>query len=611
MSTYVGAEFYQVVGYQGHFRSQYWYTNAPENNPHEYAEEAPAAQAIAGEGSPLYLTPGDSPPFVELVLGIRPHGAISLLIPSPLFTQYIMARRGYTSRKSRCPAPYPTSSYLSLSPIRFSNQAELENMLKLLRPVKPAKRGADDSKLNRQFAPGNPKPARAWFEQVRLLWYVLVNGRTDLLQWYGLPQLPSGVRMAYLAQTPWVDPNTFEIPPNEDDVTLDIGWYEPATSTSQHIMIEEHESFSKSSLAKATFEHGETSLTLESDLPNTLSSLLSAPPNSGPLVLVTHDWPRTSQLLRKYGIDTTAPNWHVGVGELLGFERPAGAAPNANGVGGGNGGGNNGHGDRRGGDNGERERERERERNRDNGYDHPRARPPPSDSKPNIKHEDEDEKSKMQGYGGRSDSSSSARRRSLSPRARTRTLGDADRKYQRPVFRPESPVGDEEEEEGEIRSPSRPTSQNSPTDEAPVKPDPDAPTTSNSANDTANSTNTNGPTTDPAVTIPSVPPEIYVVDLRMLITTLLDTTRPYILYPPLARRLGLPVDGWCAGNQAVQMHTALSSLVSGDPIHARKEQIEKEPALPAPARPLQSGNAPPPAREEPSEDEFEYDDDDY
>lgn len=84
-----------------------------------------------------------------------------------------------------------------------------------------------------------------------MLWYILVNGRTDLLQWYGLSQLPAGVRMAYLANTPWVDPNTFEISPNEEDVVLDIGWYEPAAADMQHISIEEHDSFSKSSLAKA------------------------------------------------------------------------------------------------------------------------------------------------------------------------------------------------------------------------------------------------------------------------------------------------------------------------------------------------------------------------
>lgn len=106
-----------------------------------------------------------------------------------------------------------------------------------------------------------------------------------------------------------------------------------------------------------------------------------------------------ARFLRNNGIDTTSPNWHIGVGELLGFERPAGAAPVAvdnqdggdNGYGGGR---DNGYGDRNG---------------RRDDYDQPRGRAPPSrsvpDSKPNIK-EEEDEKPKMKTYGRRWDSSS-------------------------------------------------------------------------------------------------------------------------------------------------------------------------------------------------------------
>lgn len=61
------------------------------------------------------------------------------------------------------------------------------------------------------------------------------------------------------------------------------------------------------------------------------------------------------------------------------------------------------------------------------------------------------------------------------------------------------------------------------------------------------------PETDNAtcdVTGASTLPKVHVVDLRELFITLIGIDRPFILYPPMAHRLGIKVDGWCAGNQA-------------------------------------------------------------
>jgi hypothetical protein len=71
-----------------------------------------------------------------------------------------------------------------------------------------------------------------------------------------------------------------------------------------------------------TYAHGESTTIAESEISSTLVALFNPLNSSGPIVLVTHDWPRTARLLRAHNIDTSAPNWREGVGELLGFERP-------------------------------------------------------------------------------------------------------------------------------------------------------------------------------------------------------------------------------------------------------------------------------------------------
>jgi hypothetical protein len=83
--------FYQIVGYKGHLRPNYWsvlskdleylatYLNCYRNSKrksehwHEFAQEAPAVDAIAGADSPLWVktdgTGNPVTPFIELVMG--------------------------------------------------------------------------------------------------------------------------------------------------------------------------------------------------------------------------------------------------------------------------------------------------------------------------------------------------------------------------------------------------------------------------------------------------------------------------------------------------------------------------------------------------------------
>ncbi|KAG9097560.1 hypothetical protein FS749_006009 [Ceratobasidium sp. UAMH 11750] len=555
MNSLHAPRFYQILGHKGHFKKEYWRWLPGANEPthfHEFAHEEPAAQAIAGGNSLLYVeAPIDAAgtataQAVELILGIRPWGAMSLLLDMATFDNYVKPQAGISGPTNKLPPLYPTSNYLSLSPIKFTSAEELEDMFKALRTKKPAAQGRDDSKLNNLFSEASPSRGRAEFEQARLLWYAWYGGRHNVLTTYGLPPISPQLRIAYLAYTPWIDYNSYKISPREDGEILDIGWYEPGLGNTHHIIIEEYESMSKRSLPKSAFDHGESTTLTESSLPGTLSSLISPSPETStrPLVLVTYDWPRTARLLNTHGIDTNGPNWHVGLGKLLGFERPN----QTNNV--------------RDGDRGPRGNGPGAERTRDNGYqgrngyenrrsgtrstylnvDDPNF----YDSKP--KHEIKDE---SKPYGGRWDASSPIHKRSQSPRSRPRPLADqTDRKYQRPIFLPDN---DSDKEEGELSSsPARPT------------PEPD-------------------PNPNPASTLA----QIYIIDLRALFSILLNAPEPreYILYPPCARRLGFPVDGWCAGNQAVQMHKVLESLVGGEPIHRREAQLKAQPGLPAPTPP--------------------------
>ncbi|KAG8777527.1 hypothetical protein FRC12_000330 [Ceratobasidium sp. 428] len=564
--------FYQILGYQGHFKKDYWrwFPGADEPSDfHEWAHEKPAAKAIAGPESVLYAdAPTDEAETsavrsVELILGIRPWGAISVLLDRITFETYVIPQAGIDRPTKKLPPLYSTSDFLSLSPIKFTSMDELEDFFKAIRPKKAATYGGDDSKLNKGLSIQHPNRGRAEFEQARLLQYGFWRGRHPVFDTYGLPPLSPHLRIAYLAFTPWIDPNSYNIRPNEDDPTLDIGWYDAKTGTVHHIIVEEYETMSKTTLPKAAFKYGESTTRAESSLSGTFTHLLTPPPETptGPLVLVVYDWPRTARLLNSHGVDTTGPNWHVGLSQLLGFERlnqikqPRHKRMR----------GENGNGDRgpwAGNGNGD-EGENGAERRRDNGWQDRTRRPsagyrnlddPDYDAKPKIEPKEE-----TKAYGGRWDSSSPIRKRSQSPRSRSRPLSDlTDRKYQRPVFNPddedENKDKDKDKEPGECSSPQRPAS----------------------------------PATTPT---PSLP-EIHVIDIRSLFSVVLNAPEPreYTTYPPCARRLGFPVDGWCAGNQAVQMHTILDSLVGGEPIHRREAEVKAKPGLPAPTPPPGSDN---------------------
>ncbi|KAG8730392.1 hypothetical protein FRC11_006799 [Ceratobasidium sp. 423] len=515
--------FYQIVGYQGHFRPYYWKPFRDFGNNHEFAQEPYAVDAIAGPKSGLWVRSdsqgNEIPPFIELVMGagVRPHGAISLLVPEDHFDAHVKPAMGWTHRSQACPDLFPTTMYASLSPIRFESAKELADMLKDLRPVKAGMKGCDDSKLNKYLKEGDLKPERGMFEQARLLWHILHAGRAELPQIYGLPAPPPTLRLVYFSFTPWIDPNTYDISANEDPQALDFGWYEPSTDTTKHYIIEEYAGMSKASLDKSNFAHGESITIPESEIPNTLRSLFSG---SYPIVLVTHDWARTSRFLSAYGIDTSAPTWRLGIGKLLGFEQkpiPSGPAadyrPPVNSHGS-NGPSSNGNSDRRRGSNG-----------RYVDLDSKLV----DESRNNVK---EEEGKPWKAYNGRWDPSSSSPfgerdrdRRSLSPRSRTRPLSREEDRHHKPIFRP-----DEDAEEGEI------------IELAPI-------------------------------------PDVHILDIRELFIALAATQRPFILYPPMANRLGFQVGGWCAGNWARQFSEILASLVGRSPIHRRIGEFKNTPGI--------------------------------
>ncbi|KAL5632757.1 hypothetical protein ACGC1H_005640 [Rhizoctonia solani] len=348
-------------------------------------------------------------------MGVRPHGAISLLIPEDHFDYHIKPAMGWTHRSHSCPDPYPTTMYASLSPIRFESKNELAEMLKNLRPAKAGIKRCDDSKLNKYMKEGDLKPERGMFEQARLLWQILYASRTDLPNIYGLPDLPSGLRLVHFSFTLWIDPLTYNISANEESQVLDFGWYEPSTETVQHYIIEEHASMSKGSLDKADFAHGESTTIPESGIANTLRSLFAGP---DPIVLVTHDWARASRFLASHGINTNSPAWYSGVGKLLGFERPPvpGGPTAAN-------------------------RQSSYHRRESNG------RYADLDSKAvgNSEHGVKEEEGKPGMTYDLPHGEHERDRRSLSPRSRTRPLARQEDRHHKPIFRP-----DEEEEEGEI-----------------------------------------------------------------------------------------------------------------------------------------------------------------
>ncbi|KDN34520.1 hypothetical protein RSAG8_12393, partial [Rhizoctonia solani AG-8 WAC10335] len=369
-------------------------------------------------------------------------------------------------------------------------------MLRDLRPAKAGMKGCDDSKLNKYLKEGDLKPERGTFEQTRLLWHILYASRADLLSIYGLPTPPSTLRLIYFSLTLWIDPHTYDISENEEPQALDFGWYEPSTDTTKHYIIEEYAGMSKGSLDKADFAHGESTTIPESKIANTLRTLFTGP---YPVVLVTHDWARTSRFLASQGIAANSPTWYSGVGKLLGLERPpVPSGPTAV--------------------------------NRQSAYNDSSNGRRGSNGRyadlDDFEHDVKEEDVKPGRVHASSPRGERERdRRSLSPRSRTRPLARQEDRHHKPIFRP-----DEEEEEGEI------------VELSPI-------------------------------------PDVHVIDIRELFITLAATKRPFVLYPPMANRLGFEVGGWCAGNWARQFSDVLTSLVGGSPIHRRIEEFKKTPGV--------------------------------
>ncbi|QRV77443.1 hypothetical protein RhiJN_05458 [Ceratobasidium sp. AG-Ba] len=348
---------------------------------------------------------------------------MSLLLDKETFRNHVCPQAGIRGPTRKLPAAHRTSDYLSISPIKFKSENELLEFFRSVRTKNPTKYNQDDSKLNNNYSERTPNRGRADFEQARLLYHGWYNGRHALLPFYGLPPLSPNLRFAYLAFTPWIDPNSYNIRSNEEEEVLDIGWYESGSGVTHNIVIEDYDGMSKNALPKANFAHGEGTILSGSALCSAVSNLFTSETPPGPLVLITYDWPRTSRLLKSHGIDTSAKNWHIGVGELLGFEQ--------------------------------RGRGHERERN----YNYPvrnEYRRRDLDGPSNGIKPKREIKEESNPYNGRWDQSSPMRKRSLSPRSRSRPLDDqSERKYTRPLFNPP-----EDKEEGELSSQPPPTRPN-------------------------------------------------------------------------------------------------------------------------------------------------------
>jgi hypothetical protein len=92
--------------------------------------------------------------------GIRPSGASSILVPA---SECIRKEVFNYSR-----TPQHTSDFLSLSPLQYSDAAQLLKRLNALKP-KGKRRGEDDSAANKMFFgdTGQAGPSRSAFEYNR------------------------------------------------------------------------------------------------------------------------------------------------------------------------------------------------------------------------------------------------------------------------------------------------------------------------------------------------------------------------------------------------------------------------------------------------------------
>ncbi|KAF7986782.1 hypothetical protein HWV62_20390 [Athelia sp. TMB] len=290
------------------------------------------AHALAGPGSPLFF--GD-PPCTELVLGIAPSGASYLLLNLDMLRVFI-AEFSLRYPREHC-SPL---EFLSLSPIRFQDEAELLKKLKTYEQ-KSGKKGklrdiGDTSQANKGYARlynmhhGQPLPgvARAAFEHNRML-YALLQGAVDPHK-FGLPYFPwaaptatappnTRIRIVSLALNEWAHDGGVGRKLADrlrDPQILDIGWGEldnPASTVD--IRFKEHKMLGQG-YARGEFQHGETQILPKHEIAAKLRELFDSFAAGGtPVVLLVHGKDMVQAVLKSASVDLGA--CVVGIRDLL------------------------------------------------------------------------------------------------------------------------------------------------------------------------------------------------------------------------------------------------------------------------------------------------------
>ncbi|KAI9507364.1 hypothetical protein F5148DRAFT_120411 [Russula earlei] len=282
--------YYQIGGFRPNLSLQ----GALQYDMHKLA------QAIFGSES-----------SVELVLGIRPSGASSILISS---SQWVK-KEGFHHPGT----PQPASNFLSLSPLKFNNAFQLARKLSALKP-KGKRRGEDDSATNKAYLGqvGQSGQFRSAFEHNRLLFH---TSKPSSSFWkFGLSR-----------SSPWASAQLISLFFNEwsheKGVLLDIGWssmtcgtYPPTFGTSVHLEIEEKQRFGNRGKQRAVrarrtralqlanldfaqaFKHGQTEVLKLSNVAARVQDLLRC---DRPLILLVHDESNVRTVLGDLGVDTS------------------------------------------------------------------------------------------------------------------------------------------------------------------------------------------------------------------------------------------------------------------------------------------------------------------
>ncbi|EMD38190.1 hypothetical protein CERSUDRAFT_64456 [Gelatoporia subvermispora B] len=246
-----------------------------------------------------------------------------------------MARNQYTNLFGRSfRTPWPSNRFLSLSPVRIANKAELKEKLQLLANSKKSKTGErrDRSKANTQYSlSGDQKTligaSRATFEHQRVLIRILRNELGDpyLFSLQLSPWLPD-IRVMSLAFNTWsADMRVLE-ERVRDPMILDASWTEfvlpsPTTDLSvmkaRHIVLEENRLLSNRGSKRLAFVNGETETLNRATLVSQMQQLFALPldARAAPVILLVHGDKETRGILNALGVDTS--RWSSCIYDML------------------------------------------------------------------------------------------------------------------------------------------------------------------------------------------------------------------------------------------------------------------------------------------------------